>query len=237
MSEEIHAVATPSQEMSSSNDVPQRIAIFDLDGTLTTQDTFLAFLITYGRRNRRYAALARTPFRIATYLAKLIKDYRLKETLIRDFLSAEDQRAIDNHCQWFCDQWLPKRMHPIGTELLRSHQQRNDRIILLSASPDIVVPMIAERLGISELVCTRLERSCGSMTGRIDGVNCKGEHKVTAIQRYLNCETSPPNSYAYGDSKSDRYILNWVRHGSWVHRRGTRPFDPDLTTTESSPRS
>ncbi len=199
-------------------------AIFDLDGTLTTRDSFLAYLLTFGRRHRRYASLLRTPFRLSAYLAKVIPDHRLKQDLIVDFFSQIDPFLIESHTRWFCESWLPHRLHPVGSLLLEKHRRRGDRIILLSASPDIFVPSVAKSLGIDETVCTRIERLEGMVVGRIIGGNCKGLRKVAALQEYLNTSDPPDQSYAYGDSPSDRFVLEWVRYGAWIRRHRIAPL-------------
>ena len=212
--------------MSGSHELapPAGVAIFDLDGTLTTRDTFLAFLLTFGRRYRRWGAVARTPPRLAAYLAKLYPDYRLKQALIVDYLSAVDPESVAEHRRWFCDHWLPRRLHPIGMPLLRAHHARGDRVILLSASPDVFVPEVARVLGIDEVLCTRIERRGEGWTGRIVDGNCKGRRKLEVIRGHLGCESAPPNSYAYGDSAGDRHVLQWVRYGAWVRRRRLQPL-------------
>lgn len=202
-------------------------AIFDLDGTLTTRDSFLAYLLTFGRRNRRYASLLRTPLRISAYLGKVTPDYRLKQDLIGDFFAQVDPVVIDSHTRWFCENWLPRRLHPVGKSLLEKHRRRGDRVILLSASPDIFVPSVAKALGIDETVCTRIERQGGRVMRRILAGNCKGIKKVEAMQEYLGSPDPPDRSYAYGDSRSDRFVLEWVRYGAWVRRRQMVPLRPE----------
>lgn len=205
-------------------DASMATAIFDLDGTLTTRDSFLAFLLSFGRHHRCGAALARTPLRLAAYLAKQIPDYRLKQDLIRDFLGSFGEEDIARHAEWLCRHWLPRHQHPIGMQLLQAHRRRGDRIVLLSASPDLFVPAIAEALGISEVICTRIERAGGKVTGQILGGNCKGPKKLEVIRSYLESHDAPEGSYAYGDSRSDRFVLEWVRHGAWIRRRKMEPL-------------
>ncbi len=194
------------------------IAIFDLDGTLTTRDSFLAFLITFGRRHSRYGSLTRLPLRCAAYKGKLIPDYRLKQDLIRDFLQHDDVELVAEHVRWFCQNWLPAKLHPVGTSLLKTHQKRGDRVIILSASPEIFVPAIAKSFGIDEVVCTRIKQHDGRWHGSIIGKNCKGTAKVDAIAAYLGVERAPANTYSYGDSGSDVHVLRWVQNGAWIRK-------------------
>lgn len=214
-----------------------RVAIFDLDGTLTTRDSFLGFLTTFGIRYRKGGPLARMPFRIGAYLGRLKRDYQLKQELIRDFLAETDRDLVEEHAEWFGEHWIPKFLHPVGMRSLRMHQTRGDRVVLLSASPDVFVPSVATRLGIRETVCTRIEMRDRCWTGTIVGNNCKGPWKLRALQDYLGSDQAPPESYAYGDSKSDRHVLEWVRQGAWVRKRFLEQLSPERRVTSSEPAS
>ncbi len=194
------------------------LAIFDLDGTLTSRDSFVAYLVTLGWRHRRYSALAGMPILIAAYLARLMKDYQLKQRLIGAFVAGVDPAVILEHNAWFCERWLPQHLHPVGHRLLQEHLKQQHRVILLSASPDIFVPQIARALGVAEVVCTRVKQVSGIWRGELDGPNCKGAEKLVALQRYLDTTDRPLGSFSYGDSKSDLTVLSWVEHGAWIRK-------------------
>lgn len=206
------------------------IAIFDLDGTLTTRDSFLGYLLTFGRRYSRHRAMATLPLWIAGYLGKTLKDYQLKQKLIANFIVGADPDAISEHTAWFCDNWLPRHLHPVGNQLLQGHFQQQHRVILLSASPNIFVPQVAKALGIQEVVCTQVKQAGGVWQGELEGRNCKGEQKLVRIQSYLESQDEPVGSYSYGDSKSDLPLLSWVEHGAWIRRK-------DFVPIGDSPRS
>src|SRR6056297_914227 len=219
------AASQPRPQVPSSDAPGSRgIAIFDLHGALTTRDSFLAFLLTFGRRHRRYASLMRTPPRLASYLARRIRDEQLKEALIRDYLAGCDAEQVAEHAGWFCDCWLPRFLHPIGFPLLEAHRARGDRLVLLSAGPSVFVPRIAAALGIAEVVCTTIATDAGRWTGTIVGGNCKGGRKLERLQAHLRVSHPPPQSFAYGDSRSDRFVLEWVEHGAWIRRRKMCPL-------------
>jgi len=201
-----------------------RIAVFDLDGTLTTNDSFVAFLITFGLRHRSLLALAKMPCLIAGYLCGWMRDFQLKQRLLQNFFTDVNPEQVDQHAEWFCHHWLPRHLHPIGYSLLKEHVAAGDRIILLSASPELYVPKIAETLGIQEVICTRVKQEKDRWTGEIDGRNCKGEEKVAAIRRWLAVEQSPEDCYAYGDSKSDLPVLRWVTRGALIRKKRLEPI-------------
>ncbi len=57
----------------------------------------------------------------------------------------------------------------------------------------------------------------------IDGVNCKGAAKLDALKVYLEAETAPRISFAYGDSSHDLPVLSWVTHEYFVRRNSVTP--------------
>ncbi len=207
------------------------VAIFDLDGTLTTRNTFIPYLLSFGKRHRKYAAMSKLPIQIGPYLLRIVKDWQLKERLLQSFFAGVPRDAIERHTDWFCEKWLPKRTHPLGSDFLRHHLQRGDRVVLLSASPDLYVPAIAERLGIAETVCTRVAFDRDICTGRLLGTNCKGDHKLSAIQQHLGCVRPQSVSFAYGDSRHDLPVLRWANHGVLIRSRRTLPVAEDCPAT------
>jgi HAD superfamily phosphoserine phosphatase-like hydrolase len=161
---------------------------------------------------------------LAAYLTRRIRDDQLKQALIRDYLACCDAEHVAEHAAWFCQRWLPRFLHPVGVPLLEAHRACGDRLVLLSAGPSVFVPQVAATLGIAEVICTTIEQEAGRWTGTIVGGNCKGGRKLQRLQDYLGGSQPPPRSFAYGDSRSDRFVLEWVEHGVWIRRRRWMPY-------------
>ncbi len=194
------------------------LAVFDFDGTLVRSDSFLPFLLSYGWRRRRFLALLTLPFYLALYALRILSDRAAKERVLIAFLRGQCSAAIAEHADRFCRNWVQRRLRPEVVARLREHQAAGHRVVLLSASPDVYVPAAANHLGISEVICTRVAVVNGRCDGALEGGNCKGPEKVAALRRYLGADSPPPASWAYGDSKSDLPVLNWVGEG-WLVRR------------------
>jgi phosphatidylglycerophosphatase C len=192
------------------------LAIFDLDGTLVAGDTLLPFVLSYIlRRGRPWRALA-MPLWLALYAGGLLSARAAKERLLTSCLRGEPAAAIAAHADWFWEAWVQRRLRPDLHARLQEHLRAGHRVVLVSASPDLYVPVLARRLGIAEVVCTRIAIQDGVCLGTIAGDNCKGPAKVAMTQDYLGFNRAPANSYAYGDSPSDQPLLGWVTHGSCV---------------------
>jgi len=198
---------------------PMPLAVFDLDGTLVRGDTLLPFLSSYARRQWRLGPFVRLPFELAAYGVGLMSARTAKERVLRAFVAGQSLADLQAHADWFAEHWAHRRWQPEIVARLGEHQARKHRVILLSASPDLYVPVLARRLGIHEVICTRVASEDGICSGRIVGPNCKGPAKVAALTAYLGGAPLPPGSTAYGDSKSDLPLLRLVKFG-FLCKRG-----------------
>ena len=201
------------------------IALFDLDGTLTTRDTFLPFLWFYARRQRKVWPLLVSPFVIAAYLLKLITDRSAKQLMIKAFVGGDQELTVESEAFEFTRRWVTQHLNDLGMEKLREHQGGGDRVIMVSASPDIYVPIIARELGIHEVLCTKVQRHEGRVLGSIVGPNCKRQAKVEFLTAHLNADQPPAKSYAYGDSRHDLPMLRWVKHGFLIRSNQLQPVE------------
>ena len=64
------------------------------------------------------------------------------------------------------------------------HKKRGDKIILCSASPNMLIMPIADYLKI-DLISTRLYKIKNKWVPKIEGPNCKGIEKLNAIEEIL----------------------------------------------------
>jgi HAD superfamily hydrolase (TIGR01490 family) len=96
-------------------------------------------------------------------------------------------------------------------ERVRFHQQRGDRVVIVSASPtDWIVPWAASE-GITEVIGNPAQVSDGKVTGRLAGANCYGPEKVRRLLA-LNPERESYTLFAYGDGRGDRELLAAADH-------------------------
>jgi phosphatidylglycerophosphatase C len=199
------------------------LAVFDLDGTLWRGDSLLPFLVYCGRRSRRWAALGLLPAELLLYAVRLRSDRSAKQALLRRFLRGHTRDEVGRLAEGFAAEWLGRRPLEAGMERLCYHLSARDRVLLLTASPDVYVPTLARRLGITEWICTRVGWDGEVCRGDILGDNCKGHAKLRLLRAHLGRDDPPPQSYAYGDSKSDLPVLRWVRQGYLLRRGAFHP--------------
>lgn len=166
---------------------PMNLCLFDLDETLLPIDSDHAwgeFVVRAGwvdaaafaRRNDAFYAQYRAGrLDIHEYIAFATEPLRARH--------AEELAAA--HCRFMAEVISPA-LRPTALALVHEHEQRGDRIALVTATNDFITAPIAAALGIADLIAVRLERDAGgTITGRIQGTPSYRDGKVTRVQQWL----------------------------------------------------
>jgi phosphatidylglycerophosphatase C len=180
------------------------VALFDLDGTLTHRDTLLPFLAGY---------LARHP-------SRLTRQWRLVPALLRYALAGRDRgllksrairAAMGGDARTLVDRWAERFVMDLeprgafraaGLAVLEAHRSAGDRLVLLSASPDLYVPLIGRLLGFERTVCTEVRWNGDRLDGALRTPNRHGAEKVRCLEQ-LRVDYARAPVTAYGNSLSD----------------------------------
>jgi phosphatidylglycerophosphatase C len=179
------------------------VALFDLDGTLTWRDTLLPFLTGFlGRHPQRI-------FRLWRLLPALLSYYRrgdrgaLKSSLIRMLMRGESRAELEAWAQRFVGELKPRgRFRPLALAVLEAHRSAGDHLVLLSASPDLYVPLIGRLLGFELTLCTELTWQGDRLDGHLKTENRRGEEKLRCLN-WLREQYPNTRIIAYGNSASD----------------------------------
>ena len=164
------------------------VAAFDLDGTLTRGRQRRA--LAEGRRgDRRRPARARA----TRDGARRWRDPRpgRPPTPPRRRSSRRCSLVVRSTTSWRCptafaDEHLRRAVRPDVVERLEAHLGAGHVVVVVSASPALYVARIAEALGAHGAAATDLEVAPdGTLTGRYDGANCRGEEKLRKVQALL----------------------------------------------------
>jgi phosphatidylglycerophosphatase C len=186
----------------------QRVVAFDLDGTLTTKDTLTQFLIwRAGYAKAFFKALLLLPYFLG-FAVGLVSRGRLKQAALRRFIKGVPAETMEMESQRFAKQVMPGLLRPEGLAALRSHVKAGDQVFVVTASPEFVSWAWTFKENV-ELVATRLEISSGRMTGRLDGINCRGLEKIRRLSEHLG--EPVVLDVAYGDSAGDTEMLAAAR--------------------------
>lgn len=196
------------------------VAAFDVDGTITVRDCVVPFMRQITGARRIVSRLVARPDRLATALARRDRD-RLKTlaaaAAFRGLSEQEVARTGTDFARHVHDHWLRRDT----IERLRSHTESGQSVVLVSASFEVYLRPLAELLGVTDVLGTRLEVDSGRLTGALDGPNCRGPEKVVRLHRWLGDQGHDRGDVrvvAYGDSTGDRELLADADEAHWIGR-------------------
>lgn len=194
-----------------------RITFFDLDHTLLPIDSDYAWgeftqaigwtdPVEFKRRNDEY---------FQHYLAGTldIHDYvRFAVQALRERGEAQYRQAHGR----FMREVIQPALRPAALELVRSHQQAGDQVLIVTATNELVTRPIAQAFGIDELIAVELERGPdGWITGAIAGTPSMREGKVVRVNKWLQkrgLDWLDVETTFYSDSTNDLPLLEKVDH-------------------------
>jgi phosphatidylglycerophosphatase C len=192
------------------------LVVLDLDGTITRADTLIPFLAgCFLRYPRLSLKLLLVPLDALMWLLGRIDNAKFKTKLLTAVMGGLPITAVDSWAHEFARNIAERGCRPEMLSLITRCRNRGDRLIILSASPDIYVRYIADELGVGETVCTRLEVGPWTFTGRLASPNCKGEEKLRRLKEHLGSEVYDGLTLAFGNEESDLSILEWAGQG-WM---------------------
>ncbi len=187
----------------------QKIVIFDFDGTLTTNDTLIAF-IRYACGNAAFVCgfLLHLPLLVLMKL-RLYDNGKTKERVFSYFFRGWTEERFTQTCGAFA----ASRRHLLRQQtvnILRQAQQDGARVLIVTASIDRwVQPFFPD----VEVLGTQVEVNNGLLTGRFQTPNCYGAEKVRRVEE---CIKEASHITAYGDSRGDRELLAWADEGTKI---------------------
>jgi phosphatidylglycerophosphatase C len=194
----------------------KKLVLFDFDGTITTKDSLLEFLIFYkGITRFALGVLLLSPI-IASYLVKLIPNWKGKQMVLKYFLSGETVGDFNARCREFTEKKLPALIRPGALKAIDGYIKEGAIVAVVSASAENWVAPWCEKLGIL-CIATQLEVKDGVITGNLCGANCFGPEKVKRITKQFLL-SDYDHIVAYGDSSGDREMFEIA------HKHHYRPF-------------
>lgn len=186
------------------------VAVFDFDGTITRGDTTTAFCRAEFP-GRLLPAVVRAAPCLAGYALGLVGRGQVKEALLTTLLGGREEPEVRARAAEWAARRLPAMVRPGALERLRWHRSRGHRVVLASASLELLLEPWAGGAGVDDVLATRLEVVGGRLTGRLAGPNCYGPEKVTRLRALLG-DLAGFELYAYGDGSGDRELLAAAQH-------------------------
>ena len=191
-----------------------RIAIYDMDKTITVRATYAAFLT--------HMALERAPWRLIFlpvvglvmlgYVLRLIPRGRAKElnqTLLMGHVVslAKIMPAVER----YADKVVASNIRAEALACIAANKAEGYTLVLASASYRLYVAPIARRLGFDAVIATNhFTQDIDYIRARIAGENCYDRGKLRMIEAWMageGVERAQAHIRAYSDHVSDAPML------------------------------
>ena len=207
-----------SQAMKEKQDIGY--ALFDLDQTIVPWDTQLSFCNYVLKREplRRLHILGLIPF---LPFSKILGAGGMKRVFL-NYLAMMDVETLDQYAKGFVDELFPEGMYAEVLEIVEEHKQAGRLTIFNSASPDVWVKYLSEKMGFDYYYGTQVEVDKRvSFFPDLTGGNNKGANKLGRMRPHFPNDWQDgevlKNSYGYSDSHADIPMLDICEHNTMVH--------------------
>lgn len=195
---------------------------FDFDGTLTTHDTFLAFIRhSCGLWNYLWGMTLHAPWLVMMLLG-LYPNWKAKQHVFAHFFKGMSIDDFNQRC-WFFAYDYRHLFRPQGIQAIRRAQAEGAQVLVVSASVENWVERCLEAalataphtgdtptdVAAPIALCTKVEVKDGLLTGRLLGKNCYGPEKVERIKAMLP-HREEYTLIAFGDSRGDKELLEYA---------------------------
>ena len=178
---------------------------FDFDGTLTWRDSFRAFLAWRSGRARYALGLSRLVPAASAWTRDRDRG-ALKAAMVREFLKGARRDDLAAAAERFAAETAPRLLRPDAVRAWRRWRDADARLVIVTASPEILVTPFGRGLGAEAVIGTRLAFSPdGLVTGDLDGPNCRGPEKVARLEALFG--EGVRLEAAYGDTDGDTAML------------------------------
>jgi HAD superfamily hydrolase (TIGR01490 family) len=195
------------------------LAIFDLDKTLINGDSdFLwgDFMSEIGVVDSHTYQAKNQYFYDQYALGKLDINEYLEFCL--EPLSKHDMKTLNNWHKQFMQEKVEAIFLPKAQAVVNEHKAKGDTLLVITATNSFVTAPIVARYGINNLLATNPEIKNNQYTGKVVGVPCFQQGKITHLKQWLELTgESMEGASFYSDSHNDLPMLELVDHPVVVH--------------------
>ena len=194
----------------------KKIAFFDFDGTITTDDSLLKFIrFVVGDRRFLLGLVVLSPM-LVLYKLKLIPNYKAKQYMLSWFFKGMSKDSFLKVANEYSLVHIDKILRPKAIEKINWHKNQGHKVVVVSASIECWLRPWCEKNGL-ELIATKLEIKDDIVTGKLLSKNCYGVEKINRIKEIYNLKDFE-YIYSYGDSSGDKQMLELA------HEKFYKPF-------------
>lgn len=193
-----------AQDRDADGPAPPVVA-FDFDGTLTVKDSYTAFLKWRTSKSAWIlGGLQLVPAAVSYFFHR--DRSRIKAAATKVYLAGVSRERLETDARLFAEQHSRSLLRPDAVIAWKRWRNERVRLVIVTASPDLVVAPFARGLGADDLLGTPLhfdER--GRVTGEFASPNCRGAEKVARLRAAFGPDLRV--RAAYGDTGGDTEML------------------------------
>ena len=198
----------------------QRIAIYDMDRTITVRGTYAAFLTHMARTIApwRLVLLPLAGFVMLGYVLGVVDRGRAKELNQALLVGRRVNRArIRPLVESYADKVVTHNIRPGALKQIAQDRADGCRLVIASASFRLYVEPIAKRLGFDDVIATdHFSQDVDYLRARIAGENCYDVAKLRMIEAWMAAQgIQREQAYvrAYSDHVTDAPLLAFADEG------------------------
>lgn len=194
-----------------------RAAFFDVDNTLVRGSTL--YFLGRGMYQRGFFTKADISRFVVANIRFRMTGSEKKEVIEKfqsaatDFIGGHKVDDIKRIGEEIYDEFVSPKLWQGTFEIAKSHLDRGEEVWLVTAAPQDMADIIAQRLGLTGALGSKAMIKDGIYTGELEGKLLHGIEKAKAIQK-LSQEHGfvLDDCYSYSDSHNDIPLLQAVGH-------------------------
>jgi len=200
----------------------KRAAFFDVDNTLIRGSTI--YFLGRGMYQRGYFTKKDISRFVIANLRFRLTGKENKEEIARfqksatDFIGGHSVKDIEAIAQEIYDEYVSPAIWQGTIDIAQKHLANKEEVWLVTAAPEDMAVLIAQRLGFTGALGSKAEIKEGMYTGAMVGQLLHGKEKATAITELAKREGFDlDDCYAYSDSNNDLPLLQSVGNPSAIN--------------------
>jgi len=153
---------------------------------------------------------------VAGYLSGRLDRGAFKGAVLHTLFGGLPRATIERWATAFATAVVPGRLFADALQTLQGHLSAGDHVVLLSASPDLYVPLIARQLRTHEVHCTAVRWQGDRLDGRLAGPN-RRDHEKARVLEALRAAHPGLSVIAYGNSPADLIHMRRCEQAVYVN--------------------
>jgi phosphatidylglycerophosphatase C len=182
------------------------LAIFDLDGTLTRRNSFLAFIRSTHSNGAIFGKTILLSPWLILFISGIYDAQKMKERVLAAFYKNRTKDSLEKAGNDFCEKTLPQILRNDVYQRMKWHQQQDHEVVMLSASCSIWLARWCWNEN-AKLIASKMAYEDGRATGKLEGNNCVGPEKKIRLLAEYDLSIFD-RIYAYGNRRSDRHYID-----------------------------